>query len=165
MKELAKSLLALLGALVMSVFAFSWGIIWSIGYSFLFSFSKKYRDRYKPKWGRLYFIYFWIKFADGILAAIGHLIYAIGYALDLCWNVNGEGIEDLMTAKEDTTFGQKNISVSASIGKLEIDGNLTKFGKGFSKALNFAFQQKSHAKGAWRYLQARIENQEMFNQK
>jgi PhoH-like ATPase len=63
----------------------------------------------------------------------------------------------MLTAKENTTFTQRDLSVSASVGKLEIDGDLNKFGKGFSKALNFFFGQKQHAVDAWNYTKARKE--------
>ena len=165
MKELFISILALFGALIMSCLNYPLGIIYSFFYSFVLSFSKKHRKKYNPKWGYFFFIYFWVRFIDGFAAAIGHLIYEVGYALDLGWNVNGEIIEDMVTAKENTTFSEKNVSVSASIGKLEIAGDLNKFGRWFSKALNFAFRQKSHAKGAWLFLQEKIRlKKEMFNQ-
>ena len=80
------------------------------------------------------------------------------------WNVNGEIIEDMITAEEDTTFTQKNISVSASTGKLEIDGKLNWFGRLFSKTLNLFFGQKQHAIDAWRYTQARKELKEQYFQ-
>ena len=73
------------------------------------------------------------------------------------WNVNGEILEDMLTAKENTTFTERDLSVSASVGKLELDGDLNKFGKGFSKALNFFFGQKQHAVDAWNYTKARKE--------
>jgi len=76
---------------------------------------------------------------------IGYLFYQIGYTQDLMWNIYGEAIEDVTTAKEDTLFGKKNVTVSTSIGKEEIDNKLVPSGKKISKVLNVAFNQKQHA--------------------
>lgn len=94
---------------------------------------------------------------DGFCAATGHVLFEIAYALDLCWNVNGEIIEDIITAEENTTFNQKNITVSSSTGKIEIEGKLVPSGKKFSKALNFFFGQKQHAVDSWSFYQAKKE--------
>lgn len=59
----------------------------------------------------------------------------------------------MITHEENTTFNQKNISVSASTGKLEIDGKLNKFGRKFSKLLNIVFGQKRHAVDSWNFLE------------
>lgn len=156
MKELIHSAVALIGALIVSVLVYSIGTIYSLGYAIYMTITYK-----KP----LAFFLFWWRQIDGYCAAAAHLLYALAYSLDLGWNVNGEIIEDLVTAKEDTTFSQKNISVSATIGKLEIDGDLNRTGKWFSKALNFAFMQKSHARGAWEFLQTRLRlEKELYNQ-
>jgi hypothetical protein len=81
---------------------------------------------------------------DGTFATIGYLFYHIGYTQDLMWNIYGEAIEDVTTAKEDTLFGKKNVTVSTSIGKEEIDNKLVPSGKNISKVLNVAFNQKQH---------------------
>lgn len=132
---------------------FSIGTVYSLIYSIYMSVT------FKDKWR---FFKFWWRLIDGFCAAIGHALYEIAYALDMGWNVNGEILEDIITAKEDTTFSQKNISVSATTGKLEIDGDLNKAGKIFSKALNFFFGQKQHAKDAWMYTKARKELKDQY---
>ena len=158
MKELSKSLFALIGAIIVSVIFIPYGIIYTLIYGIWFSKRAKKGNRWTA-----FFRFIW-RIIDGILAAFGHLIYAIGYCLDLIWNMFGEAIEDTVTTEEDTEFTKKNVSVSASIGKLQIDGKLNKFGRAFSKALNFAFGQKNHAPGAWRFLQAQRENKKFYNE-
>lgn len=153
MKELLHGIWSLIWALIVSSLMFSIGTAYSLGYSIVMSVTLK------DKW---MFFKFWWRLVDGFCAAVGHALYEIAYALDLGWNVNGEILEDLITAKENTTFSQKNISVSATTGKLEIDGDLNTFGKGFSKALNFFFGQKQHAKDAWYYTKARKELKEQY---
>ncbi len=148
MKELLQSILPLIGALLVSCLMFTVGTFYSFLYAIKMSFTLK-------KW-YAFPMFFW-RLIDGFLATIGYLIYQIAYTLDLGWNVNGEILEDCVSAKEDTTFSDKNISVSASIGKLEIDGKLNKFGRFFSKLLSFVFWQKQHAIDAWNYTQAHRE--------
>ena len=62
-------------------------------------------------------------------------------------------------------FSKKNISVSATIGKLQVDGDLNKSGLRFSKVLNFAFNQKQHAIDAWNYTVAKKELKEKYFEK
>lgn len=153
MKELVHGIWSLIWALIVSSLMFSIGTLYSLIYSIYMSVT------FKDKWR---FFKFWWRLIDGFCAAIGHALYEIAYALDMGWNVNGEILEDIITAKEDTTFSQKNISVSATTGKLEIDGDLNKAGKIFSKALNFFFGQKQHAKDAWMYTKARKELKDQY---
>ena len=153
MKELVHGIWSLIWALIVSSLMFSIGTVYSLIYSIYMSVT------FKDKWR---FFKFWWRLIDGFCAAAGHALYELAYALDMGWNVNGEILEDIITAKEDTTFSQKNISVSATTGKLEIDGNLNKAGKIFSKALNFFFGQKQHAKDAWMYTKARKELKDQY---
>jgi len=141
MKELFNSLKALIGACIVSAIYMPLGFVYSLIYSIWLSVSLK-------EWKA--FFMFWWRFIDGILAAIASLIYAVGYALDLGWNVNGEMLEDFWTHEENTYFSQKNISVSATIGNLEDKGELNSFGKVFSSWLDFFFNQKRHSIGAWK---------------
>lgn len=159
MKELAKGIWSLAWAIVVSLIMFTVGTLYSIGYGIWLGKKAKKQDRRTA-----IFRYIW-RLVDGFAAAIGHALYEVAYALDLAWNVNGEILEDVVTAKEDTTFTEKNISVSASIGKLEIDGDLNKSGKVFSKVLNVFFWQKRHAVDAWNYTKARKELKEQYFEK
>jgi hypothetical protein len=149
MKEFGTSILQIIGALFVSVFVFPLGFLYTIGYGI---WLKKRGNRWTA------ILRFAWRIIDGMFAALGHFIKGLAYALDLGWNViGGEMIEDLMTSKEDTEFTKKNVTVSATTGKLEIDGDLNKGGRTFSKVLNFAFWQKQHAKDSWLFLQAREE--------
>ena len=88
---------------------------------------------------------------DGTLAAIGNFLHD-GFAVhyDEMGNVWGEWIEDSITTTENSKFGEKNITISASVGYLEYE-NLPLFprGKKISKVLNWAFRQRRHAIGSW----------------
>jgi hypothetical protein len=156
MKELLNGLWSLFWAILVSCLMFSIGTLYSLGYSIWLSVTLK-------DWKA--FFKFWWRLIDGMAATLGYILYEIAYGLDVGWNVNGEILEDMLTAKEDTTFSQKNLSVSASVGKLEIDGDLNKHGKRFSKVLNFFFNQKQHAIDAWNYTQAKKELHSQFFQK
>lgn len=116
----------------------------------------------KDKW---MFFKFWWRLIDGFAAAVGHALYEIAYALDLGWNVNGEIIEDIITTEENTHFTEKNVSVSATTGDLEIQGKLNKNGLRFTKLLNFFFNQKQHAIDSWNFLQAKNKLKEEYFQK
>lgn len=156
MKELVKGIWSLIWAILMTCLSWPIGIVYSLGYSIVMSITLK------DKW---MFFKFWWRLVDGFAAALGHLLYQAGYALDLTWNVNGEIIEDIITAKEDTHFSEKNITVSATTGKLEIDGDLNKAGKIFSSTLSLFFGQKQHAKDAWLFTKARKELEEQYFKK
>lgn len=156
MKELFQGLWALIWALIVSSLMFSIGTAYSLVYSFWLSITLK-------RWYA--FFQFWWRLIDGFCLAIGHVFYEVAYALDMGWNVNGEILEDMLTAKENTTFTERDLSVSASVGKLEIDGDLNKFGKKFSKLLSFFFGQKQHAIDAWHYTQAKKELREQYFKK
>jgi hypothetical protein len=81
------------------------------------------------------------------------------------WNIYGEAIEDVTTAKEDTLFGKKNVTVSTSIGKEEIDNKLVPSGKKISKVLNVAFNQKQHAIDSWLFHKVKNELREKYFKK
>ena len=153
MKELFSGLWALVCAVIVTCLMVPIGILYSLGYSIWLTISLK-------KWYA--FFVFWWHLIDGIAAAIGHFFYETAYSLDLTWNVKGEILEDLITSEENTTFGQKNITVSATTGKIEIDGKLNRVGRIFSKTLNFFFGQKQHAIDAWNYTQARKAIKEQY---
>lgn len=155
MKELVYAIWALIWAMIVSCLMFSIGTLYSLIYSIYMSITLK------DKW---MFFKFWWRLIDGFCAAIAHAIYHIAVAMDLGWNVNGEIIEDIITAEENTNFSHKNITVSASTGKLEIDNKLNPVGIKFTKALNFFFGQKQHAIDAWYYEQAKKQlNEQYFN--
>ena len=156
MKELLSGIVTLICAMFVTLFMWSIGTLWSLGYSIWLSITLK-------KWYA--FFQFWWRLIDGFCAAIGHMLFETAYALDLTWNVHGEIIEDAVTTEEDTTFNQKNISVSASVGKLEIDGKLNKFGIKFSKFLSLVFRQQRHAVDSWNFLVAKKNLRDQYFKK
>ena len=153
MKELFGGLWALIWACLVSILMFSIGTLYSLGYAVWLSVTMK-------DW-KAFFKFLW-RLIDGIAAAVGHVLFETAYALDLGWNMNGEIIEDMVTSEEDTHFSEKNISVSATIGKLQIDDKLNEVGKKFSKVLNFFFNQKQHAVDAWKYTKAKKELKDQY---
>ena len=98
-------------------------------------------------------VFFWIywRLIDGTLSTIGNFLYD-GFAIhyDEMGNVWGEWVEDSITTEENTKFGEKNITMSASVGHIEYE-KLPLFprGKKLSNALNWAFRQRRHAIGSW----------------
>lgn len=146
------SIWTLLCALIVTVIIMPIGFVWSLGYAIRLLFLGDIPG---------FFLFFW-HLIDGICHAIGEGITNIAIALDMCWNVNGEIIEDCVTAEEKTTFSKKGITVSASIGRLEIDGKLNPTGKRFSKILNVFFCQKQHAVDSWNYLEERTKIQSKY---
>lgn len=148
MKELGTGIVVLIGAILVTVIVYWFLFIYSMFYSVWLTISLK-------NWKA--FFLFWWRLIDGLFAAVGHCLFQIGYALDLSWNVTGEAVEDFVTHEEKTEFSKKNITLSASIGKLSIDGKLNNFGKKFSSFLNVAFNQKAHAEDSWNYHTARMK--------
>ena len=143
MKEFIKGLLELIGAILVTIIIMPLGFVYSILYSLWLTVTLK---------DGLAFFKFWWRFFDGILSSIGYMFHSIAYGLDLMWNVNGEIIEDIITHEEHTEFSKKNVTVSASTGKLEIENKLNKRGKFMLKVLNVTFNQNQHAIDAWEYL-------------
>ena len=69
--------------------------------------------------------------------------------IDILGNVNGELIERIVTKERDTLFGLHGVTISASLGDLELRNKLNKKGMLLSKMLNFAFNQKQHCIDAY----------------
>lgn len=153
MKLLLNGIISLIMATLVSIIVLPLGFVYSLGYSIFMSFKK--RDI-------TLFFKFWFKLIDGFAHAIGHALYNLAYALDLSWNVNGELLEDMITSEENTTFSDKEITVSATVGKIELDGKLNKYGKFSSRVLNKVFGQKRHAADSWEYTKFRKELKEKY---
>lgn len=158
MKELILGILAFIGATIVSVVMIPLGTVYSIGYPWFMVFKG-----HKP-WH--YILRHYMKMVDGIFASIGHIIYYVAEGLDYLWNVIGEILEDIITHRNETHFGEKNITVSATTGEIETAGDLNKFGRFLSKLLNFAFMQRNHCTAAWKYTVARRKlKEELFEKK
>jgi hypothetical protein len=124
-----------------------------IGVLYLFPYSVYMSVKCK-EW-RIFFFILW-RIVDGTYAAIGDFLkLGFAYRYDELGNVFAEWLEDVVTDGENTTFGDKQTTISASIGFLEATNRtIYKSGKGLSKALNVAFRQKRHAIGSWEKKQA-----------
>ena len=153
MKNLAVSIVILILTVVASFFIFLAAIPYSSIYNIYMSITMK-------KWYA--FFQLWWKIIDGTLHAIGYIIFHFCVGIDMTWCVFGEIFEDMVTAKEDTDFGQKGITVSSAIGHLEIDNKLNRFGKFFSQFLNKVFMQKRHAADSWELMKAEEKLRENY---
>lgn len=156
MKEFLNGLIVLIGASMITVLLFWYLILHQIGHAVYMTITlKDWKALGKLVWRTI----------DGTFATIGYLFYQIGYTQDLMWNIYGEAIEDVTTTKEDTLFGKKNVTVSTSIGKEEIDDKLVPSGKNISKVLNVVFNQKQHAVDSWLFHKAKNELREKYFKK
>jgi len=87
--------------------------------------------------GPIYFVKYWIKFIYQIWNVIKFFCMQFAIAVDLLGNVTtGEAIEDLVTYKEETLYGNGNITISTATGELEFKGDLNTLGVKFSKVLS-----------------------------
>lgn len=153
----------LLIGIIVFMFSITFTLV-ALPFLILYSIIKNIINLFKNKDWKLIFKLIW-KMIDGYCASIGHILFSIGYSLDMLWNVNGELIEDVVTKEDDTTFGEKNTPVSASIGKLELDEKLTPNGENVSKFLNLIFWEKNHATDSWNFLVAKKELRKKFFKK
>jgi len=134
--------LTLLGSFLVFTPIILIGILYNVPYSLYMPFKEK-------DW-KVFFKIWW-KTIDGTYAFLGDCMYE-GFAerYDELGNVWGEWLEDSVTMNEKTTFGDKQTTISASIGYLEFNKMfMFKRGHNLSKALNWAFRQKRHAIGSW----------------
>lgn len=141
-KDIITPIIRLVSAIIISCIIIPIGIVYSIGKALL-------------ELKLLGVIRYIFSFLYNIIVTLGYLLNHIAIMLDMLWNVSGEFIEDSVTWEEKTTFGFPKITVSASIGKLEEENKLNKTGKWFSNLLNVAFNQKNHAKDAWKWYNTR----------
>lgn len=89
---------------------------------------------------------YWLNILIQFWRSFKYIAHHTALFLDYTWNVfAGELLEDIITWKENTWFGNGKTTVSASIGQLESKDSLNKTGKWFSSFLNFVFNEKNHA--------------------
>ncbi|MBL4810565.1 MAG: hypothetical protein JKY43_10975 [Phycisphaerales bacterium] len=141
-KEFRNGVGTFLGSLIVFTIVILIGLIYSPGYSIYMPIKEK-------KWN-LFFIIWW-RLIDGTYSAFGDMLkFGFAYRYDELANVWGEWVEDASTTEEKTTFGDKQTTLSASVGFLEyMDLYMTGAVKGISNALNFVFKQTRHAIGSW----------------
>src|SRR3990167_3851224 len=119
-KEIMPLMLFLSSILVFGLIS-ALGILYNLGKSIYESFQIKF-------WTGIFsFIKYWLRFIYQIWNVVKYYLLHMAISFDLFGNVSGgEMIEDCVTAKEDTLYGRGNWTVSASTGKLEMDGDLNK---------------------------------------
>jgi len=84
-----------------------------------------------------------------IWIAIKYLICQIALTIDLIGNaLAGELIEYIITSERNTLFGKGNVTISASVGDLELRKNLNKRGLKFTKLLSYIFEE-NHSVNAY----------------
>lgn len=156
MKEFLNGLVVFLAATMVTIFLFWYLVLHQIGHAIFMTITlKDWKSLGKLVW----------RTVDGTFATIGYLLYQIGYTQDLMWNIYGEAIEDVTTTKEETLFGEKNVTVSTAVGKEEYEDKLVTSGKKISKILNITFNQKQHAVDSWLFHKAKNKLREEYFKK
>ena len=141
-KEFRYGLITMVG----SAIVFTPVILIGVPYTILYSLYMPFKEK---DW-KVFFMIWW-RVIEGTYAFIGDVMYE-GFAerYDELGNVWGEWLEDSVAMNEKTTFGDKQTTISASIGYLEYNKIfMFKRGHKLSKTLNWAFRQKRHAIGSW----------------
>lgn len=78
--------------------------------------------------------------------------------IDILGNINGELIERLVTKERNTLFGTKGVTISASLGDLELKGKLNKRGIFLCFILEFFFSEPDHCINAYNnYIRKNLE--------
>jgi hypothetical protein len=141
-QEFRYGVITTIGSAIVFTPLIAFGIVYNILYSLYMPFKEK-------DW-KLFFRIWW-RAIDGTYSFLGDVLYK-GFAepYDELGNVYGEWLEDSVGMEEDTPFGKKQTTVSASIGWYEYHKKfMFKRGHQLSKVLNIAFRQKRHAIGSW----------------
>lgn len=141
-KEFRIGVVTAIGSAIVFTLVIATGVIFNIFYPPYMAFKEK-------DWKVFFRI--WYRLIDGTYAFLGDVLYK-GFAesYDELGNVWGEWIEDVSTHTEHTTFGDKQTTISASIGYLEyMDLHMSKPIRVTSWLLNKVFQQTRHAIGSW----------------
>ncbi len=95
------------------------------------------------------FIRYWKNLFIQIYTLIMYMFHSIAFTIDVLGNVIvGELIEDLITKQENTWFGCRLHSISQSIGQVQSNNMLNKFGKFLQKSIDFVFG-KNHCINAY----------------
>lgn len=138
---LAKSIVILFAAILVTVFIKTSGTVYAFIYSIIFLFI----DPSKV-------INLWVVYIEGMIKNLAWFITKTAVYLDLCWNIGGssELIEDFTTYKENSWFNRPLTTVSASIGRHEINDELVETGQSLSNLLNIVFAEKTHAASSYR---------------
>lgn len=142
MKELIRGIVTFIASAIVFTPVILIGVLFNLVYPFYMAV--------KERSVVVFFKILW-RLIDGTLSTLGNMLYE-GFAVqwDMMGNVWGEWLEDSICHTEDSKFGEKNITISASIGHLEHENHfMYPRGHKLSKVLNFAFRERQHALGSW----------------
>jgi len=142
-KEL-RPVLELLGAIIVTAILTPCGLAWNLSKPFYENKGRSFKYRLKR------FGIYWLKLLLQIWRTVQYWFHHTALWLDYWWNAfAGEFIEDLVTHKEDTWFGDGTVTVSAALGYLEINGLLNSRGEWLSRRLDKAFKEPGHCYNAY----------------
>lgn len=136
----------LLVAVLAVALALPWFWIWDVipvglfPLGIIYTFSKPFYDYRSRPWSeRWYRIGRWaLNTLYQFWIVIRRFFLFIGFVIDLLGNVFlGELIEDLVTAEEDTLFGEGDATISAALGDLKRRGRLNRAGLKLTDLLSF----------------------------
>lgn len=144
-KKEIQPILLLIGACIIFPLISVLGIIYNLFKSFIECFQVKFWK------GLINFLIYWLKVLYQVWNVIKALMVdkGIAMALDLFANATGgEMCEDCCTTREETWFGKGDKTLSAAIGKEEVEGFLVKFGWVITGLLS-KFLGKNHSVEAY----------------
>jgi hypothetical protein len=131
MKKEFKPIALLLSAISITIILVPLGIIYNILKAIYHCL------KFRPISAIIYILFYWLKVLYQIWNALKYLMMRLAVSLDLIWNAtSGELIEDCVTTKEETWYGNGNRTISAATGELEYYDELNKTGIKFSKFLS-----------------------------
>lgn len=153
-KEFRRGLITLVASLIVFTPVIAIGILYNLVYPIYMGIKHRSFSLFRHIVWRL---------INGTFATLGNAMYdGVSIKWDEMGNVWGEWLEDVLTDKEKTTFGDKNTTISASIGYLEHKQINFKIAKKLSNLLNKVFREKRHCLGSWEIKKA-IEEVESRN--
>lgn len=150
MKKEIKPIIELFASIGLGIVVIPLGVVHNVIKPFVDAFKFK---RLKPLHGLVYIIGYYFNFAYQIWNVLKRLMHDIAVNIDIFGNAtSGEAIEDLITPKESTYYGDGRVTISAATGYLvylyKVKGDktaLNKLGLWFDKSLNKVFNEDEHA--------------------
>lgn len=128
-KTIIKGPIYLISAIVLGIVVIPVGLIYTLG-------KKIVEFKFSSFFGQIGMLLIHILFV------FSWLCERIAVGLDILANVaSGELIEDCITSKEDTLFGEPGITLSASTGQIEYLEKLNPTGKWFTNILSSVFEE------------------------
>jgi len=132
-------LLEVLAAIILGVILIPLGIVWNFFKPF-YNFRGHKFEVIMKKLG-----WYWLKLLYQVWNVVKYALHHTAVAIDLFGNVvAGDFIEDMVTHKENTWYGNGKVTVSAATGQLEHYDKLNKTGKWLTRMLS-KFFEKNHS--------------------